>query len=291
MHGLIFVTWEKYLSERFGPSLLQRYRDSIGETPATTPLASRVYDDATLLAGVGEAHRLTGLPVDTLLREYGRYFILNGLTRHLCSYLLAQVHSGRDLLLCMRHAHAQMRLTPDALTPPVFQYEVLPGEEKGALRLLYDSTRQLCPLLMGAIEGAAQRYDETVSIVEQTCMRQGAFACTFVIHFASLTATPTPLQETVQQKALRERQQQLADLVLHALPTDGGLTWVQLLERLRSLYVATDLLRPRTLLEAIQHLQHAGLVSSSSHLPGDTLEGRRYWRAPVLVTSERVFPG
>ncbi len=289
MHGLIFVTWEKYLSERFGPSLLQRYRTSRGETLANAPLASRVYDDAMLLAGVGEAHRLTGFPRDTLLLEYGRYFIQNGLTRHLCTYLLAQVHSGRDLLLCMRQAHAQMRLTPDALTPPLFAYEALPGEGNGALRLLYDSTRQLCPLLKGAIEGAAQRYDEQVFILEQTCMRQGASVCSFEIHFSSASPTPSLPQETAQQKALRERHQQLAALVLQALPTTGGLTWVELLERLRCLYAAQDMLRPSTLLEALQHLQHAGLVSSSSHLPGDTMDGRRYWRAPLLSANERGF--
>ncbi len=52
MHGLIFVTWEKYLAERFGYPLLNKYRDTIGETAATSPLTSRVYDDATLLAAV-----------------------------------------------------------------------------------------------------------------------------------------------------------------------------------------------------------------------------------------------
>src|SRR5437588_4266023 len=125
MHGLIFVTWEKYLAERFGSSLLNAYRQEIGETAATAPLASQVYDDATLLAGVGVACQLTHLPADTLLREYGRYFMINGLTRHLCAYLLTQVHSGRDLLLTMSNAHAQMRRTPDSLTPPLFGYEAI----------------------------------------------------------------------------------------------------------------------------------------------------------------------
>src|SRR5437588_7437191 len=125
MHGLIFVTWEKYLAERFGKALLQEYRSSIQETMTTAPLVSRVYDDAMLLTGVEDASHLTRLPTETLLREYGRYFIINGLTGHLCAYLLSQVQSGRDLLLTMREAHAQMRRTPDALTPPLFDYEVI----------------------------------------------------------------------------------------------------------------------------------------------------------------------
>src|SRR5438874_10717090 len=110
MQGLIFVTWEKYLSERFGSQFLNAYRDTIGETAASAPLASRVYDDATLLAGVGAACQLTNLPAEILLREYGRYFMLNGLTSHLCAYLLRQMHSGQDLLLTMQKAHFQMRL-------------------------------------------------------------------------------------------------------------------------------------------------------------------------------------
>src|SRR5205085_5333765 len=117
--------WEKYLSERFGNALLNNYREVIGETAATSPLTSRVYDDATLLAGVGAACKLTRMSADTLLWEYGRYFMLNGLTSHLCAYLLTQVHSGRDLLLMMRDAHAQMRRLPDSLTPPLSGYEPL----------------------------------------------------------------------------------------------------------------------------------------------------------------------
>src|SRR5207237_1760086 len=140
---LIFGTWEKYLQERFGASLLGRYRAAIGETASSAPLVSRVYDDATLLVGVGAASTLTALPADRLLREYGRYFMLNGLTRHLCAYLLNQVHSGRELLLTMRSAHTQMGRTPDGLTPPLFDYKPHPQNSDGFV-LIYDSPRKLC---------------------------------------------------------------------------------------------------------------------------------------------------
>src|SRR5271165_5910566 len=104
MHGLIFVTWEKYLSERFGETLLKDYRAAIGETAATSPLASRTYSDDVLLAGVQAACELTMMPLERLLWEYGRYFMLNGLTSHLCAYLLTKVNNGRDLLFMMRKA-------------------------------------------------------------------------------------------------------------------------------------------------------------------------------------------
>ncbi|GAC1460239.1 MAG: hypothetical protein PVSMB2_20030 [Ktedonobacteraceae bacterium] len=285
MHGLIFVTWEKYLSDRFGSSLLKEYRNTIGETVATAPLASRVYDDATLLAGVGAACQLTQLPAETILREYGRYFILNGLTSHLCAYLLNQVHSGRELLLTMRKAHLQMGCTPDGLTPPLFGYEPLSHTPQGFV-LIYESPRKLCPVLLGAIEGAAVRYGERVQVVERTCMKRGADACRFEVVFSPSISGPRQLQETSEQRVRREEKLHLADFVLSVLPRSNGVTLENLQGILLSRGVSTQQRRPSVLLEALHHLQHVGLVATTANQPGDTLTRRHYWRAPTSDEAE-----
>src|SRR6266699_3353527 len=257
MHGLIFVTWEKFLSERFGEELLQVYRTAIGETVATAPLTGRVYDDATLLAGVGAACQLTHLPADTLLREYGRYFMLNGLTRHLCAYLLNQVHSGRELLLVMSQAHHQMRRTPDGLSPPLFGYKVMPGDREGFV-LIYESPRKVCTLLEGAIQGAAALYDEEVHIVERTCMNKGASSCRFEVHFFP-PSEPASLHQDIPEQQERKRvQRQLADLVFAVLPDQEGITLWDLQALFRSRRVDREHLRPSVVLKAVQHLQYVG---------------------------------
>lgn len=280
MHGLIFVTWEKYLSERFSGALLKDYRAAIGETAATSPLASRTYSDEVLLAGVQAACQLTGLPLDTLLWEYGRYFMINGLTGHLCAYLLTKAKDGRELLLMMRQAHAQMRRLPDGLTPPLFAYQAI-SDSRNDLALLYDSPRRLCALLWGAIEGAALRYGQRIRITEVSCMKQGAPVCRFEIHFSVPISKPLEILETPEQIARRTNQQQLANLVLSVLPTEYGLTLVELQEHLRIWEVGPQQVRPAILLEALRHLQHAGLVSSTANQPGDNLANRRYWRTPT----------
>ncbi|GAC1349307.1 MAG: hypothetical protein NVSMB27_21200 [Ktedonobacteraceae bacterium] len=280
MHGLIFVTWEKYLSERYGNSLLNKYRDALGETAATSPLTSRVYDDATLLAGVGAASELTRTSADILLWEYGRYFMINGLTSHLCAYLLTQVRSGRDLLLAMRDAHAQMRRTPDGITPPLFVYESISADPR-EMGLIYDSPRKLCSVLWGAIEGAAERYGERVQIVERSCMKRGAPICRFELRFSSSKSAPLTRLETPEQIARRNTQQQLANMVLSALPDVDGITLEDLQGILKHYHVSSNQLRPSILLEAVRHLQHAGLVASTANQPGDDLAHRRYWRAPT----------
>jgi hypothetical protein len=280
MHGLIFVTWEKYLAERFGTPLLATYRKIIGETPANSPLTSHVYDDETLLAGVGVACQLTRLPADTLLHEYGRYFIINGLTSHLCAYLLTQVHNGKELLMVMRDAHAQMRRTPDSLTPPLFEYEISPLNPDSFV-LIYDSPRKLCSVLHGAIEGAAARYGEKVQVREQTCMKKGAATCRFEVHFSAPASGSLAQQETPEQRERRIAQRRLDQLVLAVLPAEDGVTMQELQGILQLHNAMPQQTRPSVLLEALRRLQHTGLVASTANQPGDDLTNRRYWRAPT----------
>jgi hypothetical protein len=284
MHGLIFVTWENYIAERFGDSLLHNYRAAIGETTATAPSVSRIYDDATLIAGVQALCKLSGVPANTLLREYGRYFIMNGLTSHLCAYFLTRVHSGRELLLIMREGHQQMRRTPDGITPPLFRYEALPNDPQGIL-LIYDSPRRLCPVLYGAIEGAGERYSEQVRVIERTCMKHGADACRLEVHFRPIIHQPQDRfiqhwqQERIQQQRAR---QHIADVILTLLPASDGITMNTLQERLQATpVVPIEQIRPRIIFEALRHLQYAGLITSTANQPGDILTQRKFWRVPT----------
>ncbi len=278
MHGLIFMTWEKYLAERFGSPFLQTYRDHIGEPISALPLANRIYDDAALLAGVGAASNLSHLSAEILLREYGRYFILNGLTGHLCSYILSNVSSGRDLLLTMRDAHARLRRTLEGMQPPLFEYLSTSPHE---VTLLYDSPRQLCTVLFGAIEGAAQRYGETVHIEEQSCMKQGAASCRIKASFFPPQTDPTRYTTPINPASREERMTLLKQIwaVLPEAGTVDGLTLGTLQAYLkRYSQVQTPQLRPALLLEALQQLQFAGYVISTATQPNDDFMQRRYWR-------------
>lgn len=219
MHGLIFVTWEKYLAERFGAPFLKTYREAIAETPARSPLASRLYDDATMSAGIGAVSSLSGLAADTLLREYGRYFIINGLTGHLCQAVLAEVHSASELLAAMRDVHARLRQTHEGVTPPLFTYEA--PARPHHVRLIYDSERRLCSLLWGAIEGAAERYSERVRIIERSCMKKGARVCRIEAQFSGPLVDEYPQQKTWEQRVREEEQRELRRLVLASLPGYG----------------------------------------------------------------------
>jgi hypothetical protein len=179
----------------------------------------------------------------------------------------------------MRKAHAQMKHLPDGLTPPVFGFEPLSHSSNGLI-LIYDSHRQLCPVLYGSIEGAAERFGEVAQIFESTCMRRGAECCRFEVNFMRNSA-PLPEAQTPQQITQARAKQQLADLVLTALPDTDGLTLQELRQLMQHWPIAANRLRPSALLEALKHLQFAGLVGSTANQPGDTFASRRYWRVSV----------
>jgi len=282
MLGLIFLTWEKYVTERFGEKLLLQYRSSMGEAAATALVAGRYYDDALLVKGVETVCQLTRLPSDVLLREYGRYYMTNGLTGKLCAYLLTGVHSGEELLLAMRDSHARLRTTFEGATPPAFEYGAT--NDPHTVVLLYRSERHLCPVLHGAIEGAAMRYHEVVHIQEQTCMNRGANACRFEARFFPNPSTNSgPLAERESHQLW---QRQLADLILVSLPPfESGTGWTlrDIGAVLSSRGAHAYYQRPAVLLEAVQHLQFAGLIRSSANEHTDAMMTRRYWRTPSLA--------
>lgn len=280
MHGLIFMTWEKYLGDRFGKRFLDAYRNAIGETAANLPLANRLYDDETLLVGVGAASRLASMLPEALLREYGRYFIINGLTGHLCLYILAQVHNGCDLLLTMRNAHARLRTTLEGLQPPLFEYE--PSSFPNEVILRYDSPRKLCDVLLGAIEGSAERFGETVQVQEHACMKTGAPFCRISARFFAPKDDLDRYRRGAIDTSQRRIHAPLLDLVWDALPDAGRSEGIRLSELQGSLQrrhrVPAYHLRPAILLEALHQLQFAGYVMSTAHQPRDNFMDRRYWR-------------
>jgi hypothetical protein len=91
-------------------------------------------------------------------------------------------------------------------------------------------------VLWGAIEGAAERYEEQVYIVEQTCMKRGAPVYRFVAHFALPPANQQQRFMIPEQVTRQQKQKELTQLVLDLLPESGpteGVTLTDLQEILQ----------------------------------------------------------
>lgn len=276
MHGLIFVTFENFLRQNFGLEFLKQVRVYKKEHNAPLIfLEHQVYPDELLFDLLTYVCGQLNMSPDDALRAYGKYYITNELTGHLCAYLLQRVHTAQELLLTMSKAHQQMQTASEDITPPLFRYQ---SDGKNGLLLKYESPRHLCSLLYGSIEGAAERYSEQVSIQQITCMKLGAPACQFHVQFSPLAAFKTSQQRSQPET---QYQQMLADFILAALPDreEQGLMLHQLPMLLSSRYgfKIEQYARPIAIYQAVRLLEHAGQVSATSAM---SVEQRRYWRAP-----------
>jgi hypothetical protein len=272
MHGIIFVAWEKYLKDRFHSKVLYEYHTAIGSTAPF--LADHVYDDADLFKGVAIVSQITNVPVETLLREYGHYFIINGLVRHLRTYLPDQVSSGgRELLLSMASAHAQMGRGSDGIRPPLFKYQVSKNDPN-TIYVLYNSPRKICSVLWGALEGVASYFHESVTITEHTCMNKGDLACKLEARFFPSPSCPLGTPEAIRQW---KEQQPFTIFILSLLPDKQGIMMSELQEMLKKKGASQQQCRPVVLLQVLNQLYSAGLVANTAN-QSDDLTTRRYWR-------------
>ncbi|MBA2678936.1 MAG: heme NO-binding domain-containing protein [Ktedonobacteraceae bacterium] len=276
MHGLVFVTFENFLRQTFGLELLMQVRTYKKDHNAPPIfLENQIYPDELLFGLLTYVCELVDMSPDDALRAYGKYYITNELTGHLCAYLLQRVSTAQELLLTMSKAHEQMQKASQDVTPPLFYYQSI---GQNGLLLKYESHRHLCSLLYGAIEGAAERYSERVNIQEVACMKRGASACQFHVQFSSLPASST-LQQGGQSEA--PYQQALADFILAALPDREAqslmLHQLPMLLSSRYGFQIEQYARPIAVYQAIRQLEHAGQVSATAAM---SVEERRYWRAP-----------
>jgi hypothetical protein len=257
MHGLIFATWERFLFEKHGSRVKDIYRSAVeGKIEDRWALADRSYDDEVFIQGVRAASGAIDIFPPELLREFGQYFLNNAFTVQKCAYLLEKAESSQNLLTLLNGSYISFE-------------PLMTGHN--ALLLRYNNHRLLCPLLYGCIKGTAEHYGEHVTIRELSCMQYGAQDCLMDIRFERDTeALDLNVVDTLSKS------DDLADMVLGMLSYYEGYTLGQVKKLLKAHHgVPQEQARLRTAYTAISHLQHAGLVRSSTE---QSLETRKYWR-------------
>jgi|SRR5436305_12969535 len=292
MHGIIFVSWDSFLRAKFGDVFFQQYRAEMSQRGHNVSLINQTYPDEHLIHALAFVCKQQCISLDNILRYFGQYYIVNELTGFVCAALLQRVRSAKELLLTMADAHLQLKQashemhTPHLISPPIFQYELIPGHPD-RLIVVYQDPRKLCALLRGAIEGAGMRYHEKISIFHgpNECMRYGAHACRLSMQFDSLGST-TAHKESMPSERVRY-QEEIRGLILLVLPRDiqRALTMEQLAEAIRyhaPLGQKIPAFRTCQLDVALRQLMAIGLVASTN-----TFSHCRYWR---VSSTESAIP-
>lgn len=175
MKGIIFNHLTDMVEEVFG---LETWDMILQEANSEGIfVATETYSDKDLLALVAAAHKLSGIPVNDLVRKFGEYMFPK-FEQSNPQFFSPDMSLKSFLLSVDRIIHVEVRkLHPDAMLPE-FEYK---DEEDNELTMYYNSPRKLCYLAEGLIAGAASHFNTEYTLDHSACMHDGADACTLHI--------------------------------------------------------------------------------------------------------------
>jgi hypothetical protein len=177
MKGIIFNVVEDAVVAEHGEDAWESVLDAAGLDGSWTSVG--MYPDEDLLALVDAGSTVLGVPRADLLRHLGHVCLL-GLARRYPQFLEPHEATRPFLLTLNEVIHPEVRkLHPDA-RPPEFWFD---ETDPDTLLMHYESSRRLCLLAEGMVQGAASCFGERASVTQLACVHEGADRCVLAIGF------------------------------------------------------------------------------------------------------------
>lgn len=177
MKGIIFNLFEQAVVAAHGQDTWEGLLEAAELDGAYTSIGS--YPDKELFALVSEGSRRLGQDEGETLRWFGRQAL--PLLASAYPEFFSEHRSTIPFLLTLNDViHAEvLKLYPGA-DVPTFDFDDC-GDH--VLALGYHSSRGLCALAEGLVEGAAGQFGEEVAIEQTECTHRGAERCVLVCSF------------------------------------------------------------------------------------------------------------
>lgn len=177
MHGTIFAELQKYVVSKLGDEAWIALKSEAGVTrDQYDPL--EIYPDEEVVALVGAASRVTGLPAETLLEDFGAF-----IAPDLLEMYWAVVQPEWRTLDLLEHTetaiHEVVRISQKGATPPYLNARRTAADE---VTITYTSPRRLCAVAKGIVRGVATHYGDSIAIAEPSCMLRGDDSCILRVH-------------------------------------------------------------------------------------------------------------
>lgn len=173
MHGTIFAELQKYTVSKLGDGAWASLKREAGVTRETYD-PFETYPDSEVGDLVSAASRITGLPAEALLEDFGAF-----IAPDLLEMYWGAVRPEWRTLDLLEHTetaiHEVVRIGQKGATPPVLNARRTSPDE---VVIVYTSPRRLCAVAKGIVRGVAAHYAEAVTIAEPSCMLRGDAACT-----------------------------------------------------------------------------------------------------------------
>jgi len=179
MKGIINKGIQELVETKFGAEAWEKVKLLAGCEEPFFAIINDYPDDMTtaLAKAVSE---VSGLPLEAVMVEYGKFLVPNTLRGQYPSYFKLAGSSPREFLLNMDRVHEHATRSVSKAVPPRFEYEDLPD---GRLLMKYKSKRRLCAVLHGLILGVGILFDQELQVQEISCMHKGNPECVMEVTF------------------------------------------------------------------------------------------------------------
>ena len=184
MKGIVFNILERVVTDTHGADTWDTLLDRSGASGVYSALGS--YPDAELIGLVVAASELTGASPGDVLRWFGTEAIAIFHARY-PELFAGHSHSTALLARLNDVIHPEVRKLYPGAEVPEFDFE-LGGRE--SIVIIYRSSKRLCALAEGLIQGTARMYGESVTIAHPRCLLRSDESCRLECAFLSLAATP-----------------------------------------------------------------------------------------------------
>lgn len=179
MKGIVFNLLAETVAEKHGEDVWDNLLVAAGLDGAYTSLGS--YPDTEMVRLVEVAAAVLGCSGADVLRWFGRAAMPLLATRY--GVFFEGHRSARDFVRSVNDIiHPEVRKLYAGAGCPQF---VFADDPDGRLLIGYSSPRQLCHLAHGFVEGAADRFGETVELEHVACMLKGSPTCRMAVRWLS----------------------------------------------------------------------------------------------------------
>lgn len=178
MKGVVFNVLEETVLRQFGSETWDDLLDDSGACGVYTSLGN--YSDEEMVALVSAAAAKLGMSNAQVLRWFGRRAM--PILKERYPALFQSHTSSRNFVLSVNSIiHPEVRKLYSGAKCPFFHFREGTG---GSVMMGYDSSRRMCDLAHGFINGAADVFEDEVDITHHSCMNHGADKCLMEIRWA-----------------------------------------------------------------------------------------------------------
>lgn len=173
MKGIVFIILNEMVENAHGIEAWESILNEVSPASEGIYIATQDYPDEEMVKFVQVISKQLNLPSPDVTRVFGRYLFDELNTRYSiftanCDDYFAFLDSIENVI------HKEVRkLYQQACLPQLDCKEITSKE----MIMEYRSPRRLCYLSEGLIQGAAEYYNETITLAHEQCMHDGFDHC------------------------------------------------------------------------------------------------------------------